>query len=187
MEQSTKPFDVVRVYDDAIDVLKCDLGKYMATRDVSSLAYLDGVLPVIYRCRVLTRAEWRHIHSLSHDADKYEHAFRCCVMSVDNLHWPDGTQRTWVRPDDGSGKPKPIPDDIVDAYFSEADIQEVGHVVWARSFFGKRQQQFYLLLDTSQYALRARAFHRAERTLASSSSETSSAHPPAAPAETPAP
>lgn len=187
MEQSTQPFAVVRCYDDAIDTDRCDVGAYLRTRDVKALVYRDGARPVIYRCRVLSRGEWRHMHTLSHDADRYEYAFRCCVMSVDDFVWPDGTQRAWTRPDDGSAKPKPIPDETLDTYFAEADIQEIGHVIWARSFFGQRQQPFYQLLDTSQYALRAAVFRRVERTLASSSSATSSAPPPAQPAETHAP
>lgn len=185
MEQSTKSFAVVRCFDAAIDVGRTDMHAFLTDRDASRLTYIEGERPVVYRCRVLTRGEWRHMHSLAHDADRYEYAFRCGVMSVDDLEWPDGRRGTWTRPDDGSGKPRPIPDEYLDEHFAEADIQEVGHVIWARSFFGQRARPFYQLLDTSQYALRALGFHRAARTRASSSSPTSSELAPAAQLATP--
>lgn len=185
MEQSTKSFSVVRCFDAAIDAVRTDMHAFLSDRDTKRLVYLEGERPVVYQCRVLTRSEWRHIHSLAHDADRYEYAFRCGVLSVDDHMWPDGSRRTWTRPDDGSGKPRPIPDEYLDEHFAEADIQEVGHVVWARSFFGQRQRPFYQLLDTSQYALRARVFHRAAQTPASSTSAISSEPAQAAPHATP--
>ena len=45
-----------------------------------------------------------------------------------------GEQRDWERPDDRSGKSKPIPDSTLERHSDEATIQEIGMVVYQRSF-----------------------------------------------------
>lgn len=171
----TDPFAVVLAADAAIDYAASDMSKYVAERDMSALVYLDGEQPTVYHCRPLTLQERRDVRNKATDADKYEAAFVRGLVRVERLLHEDGQRRDWVRPDDRSGKSKPIPDAALERYFDEAAIQEVGMVVWVRSFLARGSQGFFPLPDISRHALTASLYHRAAQTSATSGSETSSA------------
>jgi hypothetical protein len=169
----TDPFRVVLASDEAIDIGACDMSKYVAERDVDMLVFLEGEKPTVYWCRPLTRQEIREVRNKVSDGDRYEAAFARGLVKVERLEHANGQRLDWLRPDDRSGKSKPIPDSGLD-YFSEAAIQEIGSVVWIRSFLAQSRQRLFVLPDSSRHALTARLYHRAVQTSASSNSETSS-------------
>lgn len=169
----TKPFPVVRIQDPAIDHSAIDLKAFLASRDPSLLKYHQGEKPTVYHCRPLTREEIREVRNKASDADKYEGAFVRGLVRVDALEMPDGSVRDWVKPDDYSGKSKPIPDAELERCFSEADIQEVGMVIWLRSFLAKSSAGTFPLLPMSQSAAVANMYRRAERMSVSASSQES--------------
>lgn len=176
----TGPFPVVLASDAAIDHAASDLSKYVSERDTSALVYHDGEQPTVYHCRPLTLQERRDVRNKATEGDRYEAAFVRGLVRVERLLHDDGQRRDWVKPDDRSGKSKPIPDSALERYFSEAAIQEVGMVVWVRSFLARGSGAFYPLPDICRHALTASLYHRAAQTSDSSSSETSNAPPAAA-------
>jgi hypothetical protein len=183
----TDPFRVVLASDEAIDIGACDMSKYVAERDVDMLVFLEGEKPTIYWCRPLTRQEIREVRNKATDGDRYEAAFARGLVKAELLEHANGERRDWVRTDDRSGKSKPIPDTGLD-YFSEAAIQEIGAVIWIRSFLGRNRPGFFVLPGTSQHAMTASLYHRAARTIALLNSATSSdrAAEPSAQTTTPA-
>lgn len=170
----TDPFAVVLAADSAIDYAASDMSKYVAERDLDALVYLDGEQPTVYWCRPLTLQERREVRNKASDADKYEAAFVRGLVRVERLLHDDGQRRDWVKTDDRSGKSKPIPDSALERYFDEGAVQEVGMVIWVRSFLARGSQGFYPLPDISRHALTASLYHRAARMSATSGSETSS-------------
>jgi len=180
----TDPFKVVLASDPAIDTAASNLGQYVADRDVEALSFVDGEEPTIYWCRPLSRAEIREVRNKATEGDKYEAAFVRGLVKVERLMHPDGSRRDWLRPDDRSGKSKPIPDSALETYFSEAEIAEVGMVVMMRSFLARSSGGYYPLPGISQAALTASLYRRAVQTRDSSSSETSSDSPAAPSAQT---
>lgn len=185
MEQHTGPFQVVPVYDGAIDLGTSDLSEYLRTRETKHLRYRDGETPVVFHCRVLTLTERRAARSCATDADRYEHAFRSCVQRVDHLQWADGSRRAWIRASDDGAKQRPIDDASLEQHFAESDVQEVGSVIWVRSFFSRTAQPYYPLLPTSQHGLQGTIAHRAAQIVATSSSAKSSAEAKEPPPTTP--
>lgn len=181
---STEPFKQICWTDPAIDFTRGDPAAYYSTRDVKHLAILDGERAAVFHCRPLTRPEIREVRNETELADRYEEAFRRGLVKVTNLlRVSDGTRRDWTRPDDGSGKEKPIPDAAL-ADFDEAEIQEIGMVIVRRSFLTKRSGGHYPLPAICQDALRANTPRRVEPTSASSSSAQAKPEAEAPPAAT---
>jgi hypothetical protein len=179
---STAPFTQICWSDPAIDFTRGDAAAYYSTRDVKHLAFFDGARAAVFHCRPLTRPEIREVRNETELGDRYEAAFRRGLTKVTNLVRADGTQRDWTRPDDGSGKEKPIPDAAL-GDFDEAEIQEIGMVIVRRSFLTKRSGGHYPLPAICQDALRANTPRRVEPTSASSSSaqpKPEAEEPPAA-------
>lgn len=171
----TAPFKVVLASDLAIDIALSDMSRYVSERDLSALVYVDGEKPTVYCCRPLTLQERRDVRNKATEGDRYEAAFVRGLVSVEDLHVSDGTRSHFSKLDDRSGKSKPIPDSALEKYFDEASIQEVGMVIWVRSFLALSSRGYYPLPDISRHALTGSLYHRAAQTSASSSSETSSA------------
>lgn len=170
----TGPFAVVLASDAAIDHGASDLSKYVAERDTSVLVYHDGEQPTVYHCRPLTLQERRDVRNKATEGDRYEAAFVRGLVRVERLEHDDGQRRDWVKPDDRSGKSKPIPDSALEKYFSELAIQEIGAVIWCRSFLDKRTGALCPLPDISRHALTGSLYRRAAPTSDSSSSAQSS-------------
>lgn len=182
-------FRVILVSDNAIDNASSDMSKYVSERDEKSLSFVEGESPTVYVCRPLSLQERRDVRNKATEADRYEAAFVRGLVRVERLMHPDGQRRDWVRPDDKSGKQKPVPDSALELYFSELAIQEVGMVVLMRSFLASGSGAFYPLLDISRHALTATLYHRAPPTSASPTSHSASGSSPqeALPLETQAP
>lgn len=186
MQQHTGPFRVVSIYDPAIDLESTNLVEYVRTRDVGALKFYDGARPTVFHARVMTLSERRAARSCATDADRYEHAFKTCLQRVDDLVYENtGERRSWVRAGDDGAKQRPIDDASLEQHFAESDIQEIGSVIWARSFFSRAAPLHCPPLDTSLLALRGRTPHPAALTRDTSSSAQSSEEAKAAPPETP--
>lgn len=185
----TGPFQIVRVYDDAISCATKEeadgYGRYSTGRKFSDLTFVDGVLPTVFWGRPLTVSERRTVANKVSDRDKYEAAFVLGLVKVDNLEYPDGSRKEWLRPCDHSGKEKPVPDDALDRFFDEACVQEIGMVIVQRSFLAHTKGHWYPLPGICQDALKARLLLRAERTSALSKSAASKAAAEALPATPP--
>jgi hypothetical protein len=173
----TDPFRVVLASDAAIDIGASDMSRYVAERDVDALVFFEGEQPTVYRCRPLTLQERREVRNKATEADRYEAAFVRGLVRVEHLVHPNGERATWIKTDDRSGKNKPIPDSALEAYFDEAAVQEVGMVVWVRSFLARGSQGYFPLPDISRHALTGSLYHRAARMSALSNSATDSANP----------
>lgn len=77
----------------------------------------------VYHCRLLTAAERRDVENEASAFYKYRAAFVRGLVRVERLTHEDGVRRDWVRPDD-------LTDAVLDRYFDEATIQEVGMHVY---------------------------------------------------------
>jgi len=158
-------FDVVCIFDAEVVEHVDDgavIGRYALERDLSILALPPEARPITYRCRVLTRDQRRRIRDLG-ESSQNELAFRYGVITVSNLPRHDGEtveSVTIARRKAGD----PCTDADLDALgISDAEIAEVGSVVRHRSFLGPRRLLKYPVLDSSQLALDAEAYHRAAR------------------------
>ena len=182
----TNTFKVILASDPAIDVTASDMSKYVGERDVSALVFDDGAYPVVYHCRPLTLRERREVRNKASDGDRYEAAFVRGLVTVENVIRPDGRRVDFSTDmlSDKSGKSKPIPDSALESYFDEVAIQEVGMVIWFRSFLAQSSRAYYPLPDISRHALTASLYHRAARMSATAPSETNSESPEAPSAQT---
>jgi len=180
----TGTFQVILASDASIDVEASEMGRYYTERDLDALVFVDGESPTVYHCRPLTLQERRDVRNKATDPDRFEAAFVRGLVRVERLLHDDGQRRDWVKPDDRSGKSKTIPDSALEKYFDEAAVQEVGMVIWVRSFLARGSRGFYQLPAICQHALTASLYHRVVRTNASSSSATSSEEAAAPSAQT---
>jgi hypothetical protein len=189
MSYTKKPLRIIRSFDEAIDTERSDLAAFYNTRDESALVFHEGELPTVFHARLLTHAEFREIWSKSTDNERFEAAFVRGISRVERLLHDDGQRRDWVRPDDKSGKQKPIPDAVLEQYFDVASVVDVGAVVYHRSFLHRSSGHYCPLPDISLRALTARMYHHVAQTTASppSPSDADSSPPEAPQAATPAP
>lgn len=155
--RGTGPFKIVRIGDPAIASKDTeDYGQYCITRDFSLLKFVDGAKPEIFHARPLTPAEVREVANKIGERDQDEAAFVRGLVKVENLAREDGSQSDWTRPDDRSGKEKPIPDSVIERFFDEAMIREIGSVIRYRSFLGRTRGHYYPLLPISLHVQEAR-------------------------------
>jgi len=155
-------FDVVRWYDPEIVPHNTAqvLSKYSAERDISTLAIPPEAVPVIFTCRLLSRAQRRMVRSQPGDENQYDMAFRFGVVSVANLPGPTGPRVVMparARPDE------PITDDTMDSLgLSEHDEREIGMVIREKSFLGLGVPLSCRQLDSSLHAYSVVAVLHAE-------------------------
>lgn len=178
-EQSSAPFEVVRVYDPAIDDRVGRMrAEYAALRDMSKLRFRDDVKPMIFRCRRLNSTQRRKCQEASTDAERNERAYAYGVLEIRNF--PNDP----ARPESGGGytytphRADPdlrMSDDSLDKV-GGIDVQEVGGVIWHQSFLAVGVPVRVPLPDTSRDACLQVLAHLAEQTRASRT-------PPAAPSD----
>lgn len=178
-------FAIIRVYDDAIQCKTTEeadaFGRYCSTRDAKELAFVEGA--TVFWGRPLTVTERRTVGNKPSERDKYEAAFVLGLVKVENLEYPDGSRKEWVRPTDHSGREKPVPDDALDNFFDEACVQEIGMVIAQRAFLAHTKGHWFPLPAICQDVLKARLLLRAERMSALSKSPASKAPAEGQPAE----
>ncbi len=183
----TKPFKIIRVYDESIQCATPEqaaaFGRYCSTRDAAELAFVEGA--TVFWGRPLTTPERRTVANKATERDRFEAAFVLGLVKVENLAYPDDSKKDWNRPTDHSGKERPVPDDALDQFFDEACVQEIGMVIAQRSFLAHTRGHWYPLPAICQDVLKARLLLRAERTSASSNSLDSRAPAAGQPATPP--
>lgn len=155
--RGTDTFKLVSIGDDAIDLENCDLSKYAATRDMADLVLLDGAQPAVYHCRTLTLGERREVRNKASESDQYEAAFARGLERAESVVQRDGSLRDWRREQDRNGKGRIVSDADLEDVFSHPIVQEVGRLVWEKSFlpFRRSSEVVYRLPDISVRALQA--------------------------------
>ena len=156
-------FKVCRCYDPEIIAHNPDEAviKYMAERDFDSLHIPPEAAPVIFTCRLLTRAQMRLVRSQTNDANAYELSFRFGVLEVANLPSPSGPRT--VEP--ARSRPgEPITDDGLDSLgLGQNAEQEIGMVIRTRSFLDPDVPLSCLQLASSVHAYSVVAVRHAAR------------------------
>lgn len=132
---SADTFDVVRWYDPEVARYTdgATAGRYCVERDMAILNLPPEAQPIIFRCRLLDRAQRRVVKAQTTDDRRYEVAFRFGVLSIRNLPSPSGVLRELSfsrRKDDEALDDKAIDD----TGLSDDDLSEIGSVIVARSF-----------------------------------------------------
>ena len=175
--RGTEGFQVIRVYDPAIDYEDMPQEAYnlwMETRDTALIEpYITpGLEPVRFFCRLLTSgAEERDVGLRGDNADAFERAFSLCIRKVEHLPYRnDEGSRLWTRPHDGA-KARPLGDTHL-AEFSRDDVVHVGQVITRLSFCSPDRQLYVPLLASCLDAVRAQGL-AAHRRRAAATSDTS--------------
>lgn len=162
-------FDVIRCYDAEVAKYKTgeESGDYAMHRDLAKLALPPEAKPVKFACRVLSRKQRRLVQDQPTLGRRYELAFALGVMSIENLPDANGTPRTLTltreRPDAA------LSDDTLDATgLGDHDLQEIGSVIYERSFLALGTPLSCPLLDSSARAWGAQVSRLAEQRTGSS-------------------
>lgn len=163
-------FDVVRMYDPELKAHKSpeEAGDYAVHRDLERLALPAEARPMTFRCRVLTRKQRRTVQDMPTKARQYELAFCYGAISITNIPDANGTPRTLVLARDREDAP--LSDETLDGTgLGDNDLQEIGSVIFERSFLALGTRLSCPLLDSSARAwVAAQGSPRAEPKTASS-------------------
>lgn len=171
---STFNFETIRVSDAAIDFEneKIDWEMFYNERDArkAGVTFVDGVMPTMFYCRVLTISERREVAALRVNGESSyasrERAFSYGVLRVSNLTHKDGHAGEWTRPNDGGTRARPLTDAALDT-FGGTTIDEIGGVIELRSFLDPGTPLVCPLLATSQRAALAQSLRLAAQKKAS--------------------
>lgn len=156
---SLEQFKYILCFDDAIDTAESDLAKYMTVeRDVKYLKFKEGCQPTIWHCKRLNREEIRAVRNAGSAMDSNEAAFKRGLMKVERLKFPNGEIRDWFRHDGVSI----LGDKILESYFSESQIQEVGSAIWQNSILTQGSTAPYVLPATSALEVKGLLLRNAE-------------------------
>lgn len=173
MRDFDSAFKVVRFYDPAIVEHNPDevVVKYLKERDFDTLTIPPEAAPVIFNCKLLTRAQRRLVANQANDHSKRELAFRFGVQLIENL--PTDTGPRTVEPA-RKRKGAAISDETMDELdLRDDDEQEIGHVIQVMSFLPRDVPQSLPALDSSAHAYGVVASRLAERRV-TSADETAS-------------
>jgi hypothetical protein len=143
---------------------------YAETRDVKTVQFVEGETPETFHVRTLSKSESREAMLRGSDVERQEFAFARGLVRVDKLELDTGERRDWTRPHDGSDKPKPIPEKIVEEHFDPATVWEIGEVICQLSFYRRQSERTFALPRTSLDALRVIARRPVGQTSGSSNS-----------------
>ena len=145
-------FQVVSVLDPAIDRERAThevIREYTDTRDFSKIApfFKPGSRPVIFTCREVPHKYWEaYVMGGGNDAAKASRAFQCGVVRVENA--PNS-----IGESTGDWEPPKIPGsdimaDEAQERFRPFQREEIGTVIWHRSFLGPSIGATYPLPST---------------------------------------
>lgn len=140
-------FKHILSFDPAICVEKSELAKYMTDGncDPKHLVFLEGSKPMIWHLKKLTREEIKTVRNAGSSSDSCEAAFKRGLVKVENLRMPNGEIKDWYKQDDKSI----IIDKVIEAYFSESQVQEIGAIIWQKSVLMVGSTAPYVLPPTS--------------------------------------
>jgi hypothetical protein len=191
---SDQPLKVISIFDPAIDFARMGQelhGQYANKRDFEIVRpyLIPGKVPTFYSLREVPRRLWfSSVMSEPTAALRCMRAFQCGVVSVENLYSRDGVYdpgaAQLARVGDGV-----IADEALDERFENGVIEEIGSVVYYRSFLGRRTERTYLLPPSCARAVDQIFLNlpaAASPSLPASSSETASSASASAPSMPPA-
>lgn len=158
-------FRVVRWFDPEV-ARHCDINdivRYRETRDLEDLSLPPNAKPIVFTCRLLTRAQRRHVKSMQDGYLRHEAAFAYGVTSIAGL--PRGNGKVEDVTPHRHGRHEPIPDDELDRLeLGDDDIEDIGLVILTKSTLGKGVPLRCPVLDSSRHAwLAVATSHRAEQ------------------------
>lgn len=191
MSASPYEFDVVRPYDPVVVEHNHDrpiqLAEYATFREMPLLALPPDAKPLVFRCKVLTRDQRRAVRELASRESKNELAFRFALLSVRNAQvlLPDGkptghmTTITAARARPNDALTEATLDELERHGIGDADIDDIGSAVVARSFLAQSVRPRCVVPAFSQDACLAALRQCAERKTDSPTlTEQESASPP---------
>lgn len=161
-------WETVSIFDPAIDLERSKVRRFVRTRDMQHLVFLDpqtpdgagGVVgpPEVFVLRSLkTRYAHDVIQAHPDETQRRRLAFQACVVRVRGWRMDDRDE--WV-PEAvaaglaGSGQGLTVTDDELDEFFDGGTVQEIGEVALTRTFFSKRRPKLgFGLLGISQSLL----------------------------------
>lgn len=147
---SDNHFEVIRVYDPAIDSLNSNVVEFAVTRDNKHIAFRQGEEPVKFVCQPLShRMFLDYVSKATTDEERTYRSFAACVKRVSNY----GERGTWVPERDDA---RLLSDRDMEA-FALADILEVGNVAYQKSMLPKAPPPRYQLAPTSVRAWESKA------------------------------
>ena len=155
-----KPFTHILSFDPTIDMEKSNLAEYIVNGcNPEVLGFLDGKKPMLFHCKRLTRDEIKSVRNAGSPQDSNEAAFKRGLIKVDGLVKPDGNRYDWFKQENVAL----ITDKILEAYFSESMIQEVGAIIWQNSVLMVGSTVPYVLPPTSGLEVKGLLRLNAER------------------------
>jgi hypothetical protein len=172
-------FRVISVLDPALDyerMAEDTLAKYASTRDLAVIEPFlrPGVAPTIYAVREVPHELWEsYVMAASNDSDRARRCFQCGVVNVENMYSEDG-----FIPGQATlpviGKSGVMADEALQR-FSPAEREEIGAVVYYRSFLPRRIARTYRLPRSCAVALEQLLTHRADANQSSPASSNATA------------
>ena len=154
---TSESFEIIRVYDPSITNDGSEIAEYATNRDTSVLKFSDEKKPLVFVCRPLTRSQRRRVREIENQFLAFEMAFRFALVSIRNH--PSGDKYPRAREENSSA---PLTDRDLDALgIGDTDIEEVGSVVFAKSFLAQGLELRCQLPDSSQAAVLTMLVQRA--------------------------
>lgn len=180
MQQPSETFEVVNPADDAIEteaMTPAEMMAFIKSRDTKQLKIRAGQQPARFICREVPNQLWESfVCATEVQAERYRRAFQCGVIEAKNIPQRVGGLIGSFTP---AGMPEALRMSDADlGRFSPHDREEIGYVIYERSFLAPRTVRAYQLLPSSQAILEDREFRRADASPPSpapSSSEASCA------------
>lgn len=132
----TTTFECVRWYDPEIarHVGGKVSGEYAVSRDMDELRkhLPPEAVPLVFRCKRLTRSQRRTVQAAGSDERRYETAFRFGVLSIANMPSPNGPRTVELS---RTKDEEALDDKAIDATgLADSDLWEIGSVIYSLSF-----------------------------------------------------
>lgn len=168
----------VSVHDPAIDTVAMsprDMREFGETRDLAHLKFHAGIKPCVYTLGDIShQLMTSFVMDTGSEAVRNMHAFMCAVDLVENLVQEDGTTiAQWSPTRNAAG----VMNGESLQRFTPQEIQEIGGVAFARSFFGHKRRPRYALPPLSVALLVEQTYRPADASPSSAAPSSSEASP----------
>ncbi len=164
---------LVRIWDPAIDRERSEIDRYIDTRDMKYLRFLEGQEPRVFVLRNPgSTIVMEYLMSAQHEGQRYNRAFRASCVAIERFEGEDGIVRpSWspeaTREADGRQRDVHAVFDLWNAREIEqleaAEIAEIGHWCWERCFLPRGIVARYSLPRTSLQILALITLQSVER------------------------
>lgn len=156
--------------DPGVDTTRVDseaFFKHITTREdldsIRNAFTAEG--PTVFTVREIPHALWDFVDGGASDADKYKRAFMVGLEHAENVVQKNGTRLASVAGRDVTAigtKQQDIMRESDLAYFSPAEVQEIGSVAYQHSFLHRKIESCFRLPPMCHRALAERDFRSAE-------------------------